>query len=94
MEQLRLKGLHGACTNSISWTISGPGQPLHVLGKGYPQMAATAPMGQEKHIEKTPKTPKARTILIDIKNATFLLVVQGKILTPQFWVVSSGEFWF
>ena len=57
MEQLRLKGLHGACTNSISWTISGPGQPLHVPGKGYPQLAATAPMGQERHIEKTPKTP-------------------------------------
>ena len=57
MEQLRLESLRGAYTIGISWTISGPGQPLHVHGKGCPQMAATAPMGQERHIEKTPKTP-------------------------------------
>ena len=57
MEQSRFKGLHGACTIGISWSISGPGQPLYVRGKSCPQMAATAPMGQERHIEKTPKTP-------------------------------------
>ena len=57
MEQSRFKGLHGAYTMGISWTTSGPGQPLHVLGKGCPQMAATALMGQERPIEKTPKTP-------------------------------------
>ena len=57
MEQSRFKGLHGACTIGISWSISGPGQPLHVLGKSYPQSAATAPMAQEIHFEKIPKTP-------------------------------------
>ena len=54
---MRLKGPHGACTIGISWTISGPGQPLHVLGKGYPPLAATAPKDQEMHLEKTHKTP-------------------------------------
>ena len=49
MEQSRFKGLHGACTIGISWTISGPGQPLHVLGKGYPRLAAAALMDQGKH---------------------------------------------
>ena len=44
----------------MPWTISGPGQPPHVPGKGYPQSAATAPMGQEMHYEKTPETPRRK----------------------------------
>ena len=31
------------------WTISGPGQPLHVPAKGFRQLAATAPMDQGMH---------------------------------------------
>ena len=57
MEQLHWKGLRGSCTTGMPWTISGPGQPLHVPGKSYPQLAATALMAQEIHFEKIPKTP-------------------------------------
>ena len=53
-----LKGLYGACTIGMPWTTGGPGQPPHVPGKGYPQLAATAPMGQEMHFEETPMTPR------------------------------------
>ena len=52
-----LKGLRGSCTTGMPWTISGPGQPLHVPGKSYPQLAATALMAQEIRFEKILKTP-------------------------------------
>ena len=60
IEQLPIKGQHGACTIGMPWTTGGPGQPLHVLGKGCPQLAATAPMGQDIHFAETPKTPRGK----------------------------------
>ena len=60
IEQLHLKGQHGACTIGMPWTTSGPGQPPHVPGKGYPQSAATAPMGQDIRFAETPKTLKGK----------------------------------
>ena len=60
IEQLHLKGQHGACTIGMPWTTSGPGQPPHVPGKGYPQLAATALMGQDIHFAETPKTLKGK----------------------------------
>ena len=60
IEQLPIKGQHGACTIGMPWTTGGPGQPLHVPGKGYPQLAATAPMGQGIRLAETPKTPRGK----------------------------------
>ena len=77
IEQLHLKGQRGACTIGMPWTTSGPGQPPHVPGKGYPQSAATAPMGQDIRFAETPKTLKGK-FWIDSnqkKNVTFLLMV-------------------
>ena len=96
IEQLPIKGQHGACTIGMPWTTGGPGQPLHVLGKGCPQLAATAPMGQDIHYAETPKTPRGK-FWIDSnqkKNVTFLLMVQRKkVQTSYAKVVSLGEVW-
>ena len=64
----------------MPWTTGGPGQPPHVPGKGYPQLAATAPMGQGIRLAETPKTPRGK-FWIDSnqkKNVTFLLMVKRK----------------
>ena len=83
----------------MPWTTSGPGQPPHVPGKGYPQSAATAPMGQDIRFAETPKTLKGK-FWIDSnqkKNVTFLLMVcfgeKKKVQTSYFKLVSLGEVW-
>ena len=42
--------------------ISRPGQPLHVLGKGFPQLATTTPVDQGMHSRKTRDPPEAKSI--------------------------------
>ena len=49
-------------TLGTPWTTSGPGQPLHVLGKGFPQLAATTPVDQGMHSRKTRDPPEAKSI--------------------------------
>ena len=78
----------------MPWTISGPGQPLHVPGKSYPQLAATALMAQEIHFEKIPKTPIGKIHIDRYQKCYFLVNGLGKNINTMNWVVSLGEIEF